>query len=1291
MHRTCDNIGEPFIGRDWLIVAINDWLLSTSQYLFVTGPPGTGKSAVVDHLWGQGLRTTNSCIAVHRCSASDRRSCDPVRFSESLAQQFGDSLPGFTDALLNVTTELAGRRGEIYIEGSVSAETVHPSASVTGVRVSISNVSAQEAFDRLIVRPLERLGSEAMPIVVIDGLDEALTYRANDTIAQLVLDGTAGLPLRFVIATRNDTRVLAAIEYVRNGIALDLVDDAPEGDSDLFDYALHRLENIVTNVTERADLARRLARKGAGNYLFVYHLTKELGSGARTVTELDSGTLPSGLEDLYLQFIRREIRPIGNAYAEERWRAKIRPVLSLLVSSLDDGFSAAQVAEILDSSEPAILDIVNVLEQFLLGEARGPWRVYHRSFAEFLLRGPDPHLDAAEGHLRIIDHAFKVWSDGWSECGDPYYFRHLADHLMTALECPTITRQQAGLVRDRLCHLADSEAFLSGQQAILPGRDPHLATIMMALDVSLRDKQYGRAARLGLAQVKGQLASDSVSPVEAALAWGIDAGLAKARAYPPVTSLIWHQLIMIAFIREGRAEYQAAADALRRFNFAVSGGSLVAVAAMAVPIFSQMDSDSRDALLKSLGDEPLSHLSLFLLEKNAPALSVIPALRIQEDLARARAITEIVLHAVFQDEDVDDLAKLGDALVKGFRRADDDKDDVLGRSSEDDSEYDLYIPEVPDAVLVAEATRGEFDRVRKKVAGKADEYAVFLGLVVDAILHGGASVEEVHSIGTSELELEPGNTWIMLQYSNYLHVMGDPRVPKILDRIVKLCHKGADEYDSRAYTGHVDSFHGRCDVGRWHQVIRALCNARRTSTARRLVTLVPGIHPFERLRMLACVHKSEANPDIQEEDRETARQIAADAPADGYTIHTQAMLTFVTGQYDPLLKGVSETLASSRGSALVLSCTAMATLAWAAHLRRDDTRARRLAKLAFNQLTAMPEDKRSTSTTSRVARALLRAQVPKYAKKALSVTTGQTGEWLHDRIDYRLIMGGELESIAALREIQGLKLQMLNDDWVSLMLRIRWFELDGDFDARGKALEAANQRLDDALRKMRETSAKESDWGSRSSLGFEYSTVEIALLAASLNRPKDATYIVERNGWMTSLEGKSWGWDMFRGYIPRQGEQSQQSDKEEMRRSRCYAHLAEAFHVAGNSEQAAAWLTKARERGDSVAAFNDRAQVLVNVAEVAARSGWFHLLPGILPELAGRVNIGSVAEILTVTILRGGPKSVEARDALHTFFLSGTLANFDYFDLLSQLALLDCGETIEALLVGASAEIEAQG
>ncbi|MCY0951481.1 ATP-binding protein [Streptomyces sp. H27-S2] len=377
-----------FVGRGWLADTVRDWAETGSPYLFLTGGPGTGKSAAVEHLWGGGPAAGT---AVHRRRAASPGSCDPVRFAESLAEQFSTTVPGFAEALKRVARELSGRPGDLRIEGTASAGTVHPHASLVGVRISLPHVPADEAFEQLVCRPLELLAPAQRPVAVVDALDEALTYRGRRTIAELVLAGTDRLPLRFVLTSRHDARVTAAVRHLPDAVVVDVVDDAPDPAADLLAYAHHRLRRTPLAGPRREELAHRLAAAGKGNYLYVRHFTEELSAGTRTAEETAAPAPPNGLDGICRQFLQREIRPVGSADAEERRRVAFRPVLALLVAAREDGCTAGRLADLLDRTEQEVLDTVRVLGQYLRGGGpRGPWTLFHRSFEEFLISGGRP-------------------------------------------------------------------------------------------------------------------------------------------------------------------------------------------------------------------------------------------------------------------------------------------------------------------------------------------------------------------------------------------------------------------------------------------------------------------------------------------------------------------------------------------------------------------------------------------------------------------------------------------------------------------------------------------------------------------------------------------------------------------------------------------------------------------------------------------------------------------------------------------------------------------------------------
>src|SRR5947209_6859824 len=95
-----------FTGREWVFQAINDWLASPngSRYFFLTGEPGSGKTAIACRLAqiSQGAVTPSAgltCLtphflsALHFCSARDSRWVNPYVFAESLALQLAGRYP----------------------------------------------------------------------------------------------------------------------------------------------------------------------------------------------------------------------------------------------------------------------------------------------------------------------------------------------------------------------------------------------------------------------------------------------------------------------------------------------------------------------------------------------------------------------------------------------------------------------------------------------------------------------------------------------------------------------------------------------------------------------------------------------------------------------------------------------------------------------------------------------------------------------------------------------------------------------------------------------------------------------------------------------------------------------------------------------------------------------------------------------------------------------------------------------------------------------------------------------
>lgn len=1290
-----------FVGRGWLVDAVADWAATGSPYLFLTGGPGTGKSATVDHIWGcePPART-----AVHRCRAASRSSCDPVRFSESLAEQFSATLPGFAEALAQVARQRSGRSGELRIEGSVTAGEVHPDASVVGVRVTFSHVTADEAFEALVCRPLELLAPANRPIVVVDGLDEALVYRGRRTIAELVLDGTDRLPLRFVLTSRHDARITTIVRSLPAAVVIDLVDDAPDHAADLVAYARHRLAGMHLAEPERDALARRLAAAGAGNYLYVRYVCQELASGTRQMSGADATDLPHGLEGVYWEFMRREIRPVGSAEAEERWRTDFRPALTLLVAAREDGLTAGRLAVLLKHTEQEVLDVVRVLGQYLRGGGpRGPWLFFHRSFAEFLQAGEDPYVDASEGHRRIVDHAFGEWADDWESCDDAYLLRHLPDHVMTAIESTRGGTRRTRALRDRLHALATSPGYLAAQRAAAPDRDPHLVTLRLALEASLTAHAYARAAGLALAVVRARAEADEVTPVQAALSWGTAAGTARARAYPEDTALLWMLLIVAALGAASPAEAAAVLDEIGSAGFGRTDESWSpAVGALLAPLVPRFTEEEFAHLLAVADDELLGHLAAFLLEDAGPEAAVRPALHIRETIARTRAVTAILTHAALaaltapsastafpsatasSTSAAAGLERLGAAIAGVHLPA-------LARHG-----WGVADTEVAESAALLYAALGEPEVQLLELAGLSRSFtgplppdALLLSRIVRAARLGPAGLAQARAAGEAALAEEslaadPRSILVLLHHTTLMVHAGDPSAPGLLDALVpRIPH----DSDGGVHAGHVDAFHGPCDVGLRLAVVRLLAAAGQTDRARREADRLAENDPAEHVRALAWVARTGTGPEHREAQA-AAREAADRIPDD---LFAPTALVLADSDRGRLAGAVARTAVRAPRDPLI-GGPARAALAWAADLRGDHARAAALGAEAVAWYLALPQGRRLRHDADRLVRNLLRARLP-----AQAATVRRTPTARHERcvllavgdVRHTLAAHGEFVELALLQEVEakaegGKRPDAAPDSSpYEQTLAFRVLRAGGD----PKALEEARATLRTTVRRLLTRLDRQPDPSWIRPHRDELDATWCVLLAARLEWP---AALEAAMGLLIAARRQSMSGgierDVFFARSPREAQTRHELDAVDQRKVQTWSELAEAFHEVGDEDRSGTAFDHARQLAAQVEGPAARALTFRRLAGTAVRLGRYADLPPLLAEV-GRVlgaSLGELAESLVVIVLRGGEEAAAAHGALKEILASPDLADLDHLDLLAALAVLTPTTEVEELLLSPS-------
>jgi len=201
-----------FEGRRVLEQRLREWLdePNSAQVLWLTGPPGLGKSAIaawLAHRWAE-------AGAMHFCQAGNLDKADPVRAVLSIAYQLSQHLDLYRARLSNLELE----------------------------RESLKN-DARTLFDTLLVGPLAKQYPEPDKpcLVILDGLDEATRADGSNPLAEMVAADWARLPcwLRLIVSSRPDAEVQ---QWLSGAQTLALSGQDPEQQADLQAYLDRQLK-----------------------------------------------------------------------------------------------------------------------------------------------------------------------------------------------------------------------------------------------------------------------------------------------------------------------------------------------------------------------------------------------------------------------------------------------------------------------------------------------------------------------------------------------------------------------------------------------------------------------------------------------------------------------------------------------------------------------------------------------------------------------------------------------------------------------------------------------------------------------------------------------------------------------------------------------------------------------------------------------------------------------------------------------------------------------------------------
>ena len=398
---------DGFVGRDWAKTALDEKRARNPRLIWITGGPGSGKSAFAAWLatWHR-----SHTIALNLCELGNIARNDPGQIIRTIAFQLARRVPDYRENLL------------AFLGGLHSAPDHGPAtvaANLPAIESRLAALPPDALFDALLAEPLGRCidgGRGHDPyLLLLDGLDETI-HDDDCQLAALLAHKAPSLPHWLAIAaTSRDVDAIRARFAAFDPLEL----DSGGHISDLHAYALAWLRHLgqdsrVPAVVEAAD----------GAFLYLTKLREAVEAGWLTLSAPDGRPLglPRGLTGIYRRWFDH-LFPDKAAYERDDL-----PLISVLTAARQP-VPLPLLTEMFGWSPRQRRTILARLDRLFLvrDDALGP---FHLSLRQWLAdedhHGAGPYLaDEPDGIARL---AATLW---------PRFAAWIADPATTPLDAFT--------------------------------------------------------------------------------------------------------------------------------------------------------------------------------------------------------------------------------------------------------------------------------------------------------------------------------------------------------------------------------------------------------------------------------------------------------------------------------------------------------------------------------------------------------------------------------------------------------------------------------------------------------------------------------------------------------------------------------------------------------------------------------------------------------------------------------------------------------------------------------------
>ncbi len=407
-------VGETgcyFTGRWRLLSTLVEWLASAASGLtIVTGPPGSGKSAIIGRL-------VTLSMEEHRNTAKNN------------------------DTIANVPESTLPLVGCIDIAIHTKGKSLNDVLKILADALSLG-IKDQTSIDPdFLVKQVGELNRSIA--IVFDALDEAFAGQSRQIASNLIVPLAKLRFVKVLIGVRRSLDgAVVPIQEDRHGrlhsifgaraIIHDL-DDETETDEDIAAYVRQRLafsNNHQSNIEGVRKAAEAVATQADGIFLYARVVSRTLQEQKSLDTrQLPEGAIGAFVADLRQRFASHETRvdELLGALAFGMGRGLSRKAWAPVATALSRTGSVYSDADITWVVNNAGWHIVEQSEE-TNGVTQAVYRLVHQAFSDHYQGELQSRMKLSDAHRRITKTLAKgIIGAEWLDA-DRYLWRHLADH-----------------------------------------------------------------------------------------------------------------------------------------------------------------------------------------------------------------------------------------------------------------------------------------------------------------------------------------------------------------------------------------------------------------------------------------------------------------------------------------------------------------------------------------------------------------------------------------------------------------------------------------------------------------------------------------------------------------------------------------------------------------------------------------------------------------------------------------------------------------------------------------------